>query len=305
MWKRCLFVLALTTGGAWAQETSKLRIGAWNIEWLGLPGMRSGPSRNVAQTPDDLAEVILATGSDVMALEEICVVARGDFERDCPSLRQTLKVVSERSGHPWKLALFPQKDDARKQWTGIIWNTARLQAVDGPWRVPVSTRSTQGFNLWKRTPHAMKFRSASGMTDFVLIPLHLKANHRDDPRDNPVLQRAQEMQALLKVVPQVRQRFGEKDVILLGDTNVESSREVAIRALAGAGFVNLNPKDFSTLWKGAGPFDRILPPAGQPEFKAARQSLFRPAGMSPRDFKIRCSDHYPVTLDMTLMADDD
>src|SRR5437762_11053288 len=55
-----------------APETpEKLRVGAWNIEWLGNPENRSGPAKNMQQKPEDLADYILAANVSVLGLEEI------------------------------------------------------------------------------------------------------------------------------------------------------------------------------------------------------------------------------------------
>ena len=38
-------------------EGSTLKIGSWNIEWLGKPDDRSGAAKGVAQSPDDMGNI--------------------------------------------------------------------------------------------------------------------------------------------------------------------------------------------------------------------------------------------------------
>ncbi|MBT9585046.1 endonuclease/exonuclease/phosphatase family protein [bacterium] len=299
--KRLLPWLALLTLAAPAQPPQKIVIGAWNIEHLGDPARRSEPSRNVAQQPEDLARYISQSGADILALEEIGDNPNTEFDPDNPTLAKALALLSK----DWKYILFPKKGDELTQLTGIAWNSAKVSAVDGPYILPINDRTNDGFQLWKRWPQAMKFRVAQGQTDFVLIPMHLKANRRDDPNDNPARQRAQETRALVQVLGSVRQRFREQDVILLGDTNCLKASEPALRNLSRAGYRDLNAKDMRTTWEGPAPFDRILVPRRQPEFRNSSETVHRPAGMDAKDFKIKYSDHYLVTTEMQVGPDDD
>lgn len=295
--RKLLLALLLAT----AAQAEEIRIGAWNIEWLGRPDMRSGPSANVNQTPDDVSAYIEASGVDVLSLEEICVEA----DHQNSTLRTALARLSQRTGNRWKHVLFPKKGGEATQWTGLAWNTARVQAVGEPFKLPVRNVSSDGFNLWKRHPQGMQFSAGPGKTDFVLVPLHLKSNRRDDPGDNPAKQRGQECQALVEILPLVRQHFSDQDVVLLGDTNVMNSAEPAIRSLVTAGQRNLNATDLPTTWKGPDPFDRIFPPVRQPEFAHSQLRIFKPAGFSPTQFKVRLSDHYMVTIQVRVGSDDD
>src|SRR5262245_53677378 len=62
------FVFVAWVGPAAAESA---RIGAWNIEHLGSPELRSGPAEGIAQEPADIADYIKASKVDVLALEEI------------------------------------------------------------------------------------------------------------------------------------------------------------------------------------------------------------------------------------------
>lgn len=302
--KKSLIGIALLTTMVSAQP-EKLVIGAWNIEWLGAPHMRSGPSKGVLQSAQDLADVIRASGADILSLEEISDNPATEFDPDNPVVAEALALLSKGQDKPWKYMLFPKKDDSLDQFTGIAWNSARVSAIDGPFHIPLSDATEGEFKLWKRWPCAMKFRAGEGKTDFVLIPMHLKSNRKDERFDDPPRQRAQETGALMQVLGSVRKRFSDRDVVLLGDTNCLKAREQAIRNIVRGGYRDLNPKDMRTTWKGPAPFDRIFVPIGQGEFKNSRETVFKPASMTPQDFKVRCSDHYLVTTEIEVLQDDD
>ncbi|XZE33737.1 hypothetical protein SH501x_004532 [Pirellulaceae bacterium SH501] len=75
MISRALFITtiaAMTTCCAIGEGADKVRFGAWNIEWLGKPENRRGTGEDLAQTKDNLAKYIAASGVSVLALEEIC-----------------------------------------------------------------------------------------------------------------------------------------------------------------------------------------------------------------------------------------
>ena len=297
MWKSLLLGLGLSL----ASHAETLRLGAWNIEWLDFAQNRSGLSANRAQKPEDLASYIEASGVDILALEEICIDSSGTS----PTLKQALRLLSESQGQTWKYLLFPKKDGAPTQLTGVAWNTARVQLVGEPIPLGADDVSPDGFNLLDRSPQAVKFRYAQGRTDLVLIPLHLKSNRRVNGKAIGASQRAQEAASVVAVLPEIKRKTRDQDVVLLGDFNVKEAREKAVRQIVAAGFRDLNATDRSTFWKGQAPFDRFFVPQGQPEFRASKLTLFKPPGFSPEQFKIRLSDHYMVTTDIEIGPDDD
>jgi hypothetical protein len=305
--KRLFPLLMLLALAAPAQNPRKLVIGSWNIEWLGAPQRRSGPSKNVAQDPADLARYIRNTGVDILALEEICDGPASEFDPDNAILAQTLALLSQDSKRPWKYILFPKKDEGSDQLTGVAWNSATVSAIDGPFRIPLRDDPRGRFDLWQRWPQAMKFRVAQGETDFVLIPVHLKSNRKVDDSDRPTQQRAMETRTLMKELGTVRDRFADQDVIILGDSNCRSHKEPAVKNVLRSGYRDLNERDMLTYWKGHAPFDRIFVPLGQSEFANSRLVVHRPKelGLEPLEFKVRYSDHYLVTTEIQVGPDDD
>lgn len=306
---------ATTRNNSPAAGTPTLRIGSWNIEWLGKPGDRSGLGKGVAQSPGDLADCILGSGVAVLAVEEIVAPGPGKIIRS-RELEATLASIRQKSGATWDYVLFPGRADG-DQLTGVLWNTAAVTAVnaagkpwnqnsDAPWPLPIpKARSAQGSALWNRPPHAMKFSAGQGKTDFVIIVMHMKADYNGDFAGH----RAEEAAALVAALPAVRKQFSDEDLVLIGDTNCTGRAEPAIAALESAKFVDLNSAHIPTHWQG-GTMDRVLAPAEQPEFTPREFTVYSDAflkarALSPRDYKRAYSDHYLISTTIRILPDDD
>ncbi len=292
-----------------------IKIGAWNIEWLGKPEERSGAAKNIAQSPTDLAGVIVDSGVSMLALEEIVTRVKGTPIRS-REIESTLAEVKKRTGDSWEYVLFPGRAEG-DQLTGIAWDTKAVTAVnlkDAPWdqtkdepyRVPIkSGRSSQGSSLWNRPPHAMKFSLGTGKTDFVAIVLHMKADYNGDFAQH----RKEEAEALAAALPEVKRATKDQDIVLLGDSNCTGDHEPAIAAFEKSDFIDLNSKLLPTHWRG-GTMDRVLSPKSQPEFASHKfdvigEAYLRRRAMDPRDYKKRFSDHFMVVSEIAVMPDDD
>jgi hypothetical protein len=278
-----------------------LRVGAWNIEWLGTPQRRSGPARNHLQTPEALAEYILAADVDLLGLEEIKIDAADGSDTNSV-LTAALEIVEEERGGRWRQRLF-RTSYGRDQCCGIAWDetrvtlTAERLAIRGP-----AKTSTQGKMLWSRPPRALLFSAGAGLTDFVVIVIHMKADYRGDYAQH----RAEEARRLVRDVPQA---FSDPDVVILGDANCESHAEPAVARIVAAGFVDLNRHDANTHWR-YGALDRVFVPADQPEF--ARQcfevlsdGFIVDHDLTATEFKTNYSDHFMVITEIDVLADDD
>ncbi len=278
-----------------------LRIGAWNIEWLGQPENRSGPARGYQQTPEDLADYILAARVDVLGLAEI--------EQDDPAggmtnsiLGAALERVGAQSGGSWQHRLFPARS-GRNQLCGIAWDRTRVVAVGEPVLIPTPQRdSSQGRPLWSRPAWGQVFSCGPGLTDFVVVMVHMKSDYGGDFAEH----RGEEAYWLLAGLPRA---IHDPDILIVGDLNCNDNEEPAIRRLVAGGFVDLNAADQPTHWR-YGPLDRVLVPTGQPEFaEAGFEVLAGPyleaRGLSAEDFKVRFSDHFLVVTEIPVQADDD
>lgn len=288
-------VLGLCFSSAPARADEYIKLGAWNIENLG--------DRTLGQFPAAIAEHLLLSGVDALALSEIWDNDGDDSKMTNTKLDDVLRRINANSGHDWTYLLFPKRNPLDAvQHVGVAWNRTRLTLVGEPYKIDVAYAFEE---TWQRTPCAVKFSAAGGKTDFVLIPLHMKSNYVDDGEPEPVLVRTREAEALVDKLPDVRSHFGDQDVILLGDTNCLSGDEPALQAYFEAGFLDLNRSDAITYFKGEyrSPFDRILVPRGQSEFRYSYQYVLTPT--KPAAHLDRLSDHYLVLAALRVLNDDD
>jgi hypothetical protein len=307
------------TPGAAGPAPTSIKIGAWNIEWLGKPEDRAQFAKNVAQDPAVMADYIVGSGVSVLGVAEIVTQIPGRPIRS-RELEAAIDAIRGKTNQRWEYALNPGRADG-DQLTGLMWNTAAVTALnqsgqkwdqqkDLPWRVPVrDARSSQGSRLWNRPPHAIKFRaggpSDTSSSDFIVVVLHMKADYQGDFAKH----RQEEMDALIDALPAVRKQFGDDDIILVGDTNVTSPGEAMIKDLTAAGYADLNAANITTTWRD-GFTDRAFVPATQPEFVSKQFWVFsddflRARRWKPGDFKKNLSDHYMVGTVLRVQNDDD
>lgn len=293
---------------------TSIRIGSWNIEWLGKPEERSGPATGIAQSADDLAAYITAAKVSVLCVQEIVASVNSRPIRS-HEIEAALAAIKSTTGQNWEYELFPGRQDG-DQLTGVLWDTAVVTALDSsggewdqrdtPWALPIPKgRSAQGSSLWNRPPHAMKFSCGAGKSDFVVVVLHMKADyqgafaaHRDD-----------EARALVAKLADVRSTFRDDDVVLAGDTNCTQPDEPALSTLSGAGYADTNAAHQKTHWRG-GEMDKILVPLSQPEFadsglEVMSDEYLRSNRLTAAQFKERLSDHYMVVTTIRVEKDDD
>lgn len=299
---------------AHGQAPTQLRIGSWNIEHLGNPGARRGTGEGVLQKPQDLAHYLRYAKVDLLAVQEITAdePAPDGFPKKYRTnsiLTKTLQELNKTPGQEWKHILFPKmRAGDTSQWTGLAWKSAKVKPVGNIVQVPVShLRSGQDANRWDRNLHAMMFSAGPGKTDFVVMVVHLKANLPASFARH----RGEEMDDLVKKLGELNKEFpGEKDFIVLGDTNILSAEEPAVKAMENAGFHDLNKLDLDThTAKGVQPFDRVFIPKDQPEFLRSNLEVLadfqKKEKLSFAEYRARYSDHYIVVTTIQIMADDD
>ncbi len=342
MWYRTMLLTIIAsvtlTGAAWGQDTQvqtqpepstqaaadttdatdtptitprKVRIGAWNIEWLGQPTKRYGKAQGKTQTPADIADYIAASRVEVLALEEVCPTNLADPERYDPEvdgqldneiLRAALEIVSKKTKSDWQFRLFPNngKTQATNQLTGIAWNSTTLTVLGESWQtIEYDKSKTQS---WFRPPYATAFSTGEGMTDLVVIPIHMKAY------DNEAAARKRFLEAT-ELTEALAQSDGDPDILIIGDSNCHKGDEKALQTYAAAGFIDLNRRNLPT-HVGSPPLDRAFVPKDQPEFKKRFFQVFDKPYMArrrlrPNSFHERYSDHFMVITTIQAGEDDD
>lgn len=301
-----LFVTA-----SWLQGQDRIRVGAWNIETLGSPEsrdyLRKSPSNGygMARKPPELADQIEVLRLDVLALSEIDDTDMGDGPATNRVLDEAFAILNRRSGNDWTYRLFPKRIRRHSsQHTGLAWNRQRVRAVGKRLRIPVTDVTSRRYFEWDRHPHAMKFTRGRGRTDFVVIPIHMKAGRSDAA----VKQRRSEAEALVRELSEIQDHFQDRDLILIGDFNMLRRTEPAGRVYRKkGGLFDLNYSDRPTHIADF-PFDRCYIPRTQRENEFAGVTQVRivaPPAAARRRFRREFSDHWPIVLEFAELADDD
>lgn len=197
MWRSTLvttMVLLCSVPAQAAQSCQRIvQVGAWNIQWLG----NAKEGKRQAQAPEDLASYIAASKVEILALSEISATGKdsaGRFRNQ--TLDDALALLNDQ-GARWDYEIFEKRPGARAesdQWIGVAWNAASVTKTGGPWKLPVqvdearenSIRSqfpkpTPDTIIFSRWPYAIKFSAGTGLSDWVIVPIHLKSNTEAAP----------------------------------------------------------------------------------------------------------------------------
>lgn len=271
----------------------RLRIGAWNIQWLDSPDERDRPP----QRARDLADYIAASRVDALGLSEIGANAV-DGAWQSATLNEVVDLLAASTGGKWRYLLFPNANDDLRQLVGVMWNADRVQMLG--WMAADIDRSGDA-RIWHRHPVGVKFSAGRGLTDVVMIPIHMKCCFAAD-------QRAEEARTLLAALPALRSSFRDEDVLIIGDANMFDADETAAHRYRDAGFTDLNESDRATHVADF-PFDRAFV-SRQPEFNGTRMTIFgkqflKERRLKEKHFQDKYSDHFLVWVDVKVMSDDD
>jgi hypothetical protein len=273
-----------------------LRIGSWNLAWLG-PSNHSPAERRQAE---DLAQYIARSGAGIISFQ---LVGETDgYPNKNATLNNVVRILYSEGQGDWEYVLFPSQYKDRSDFTGILWNKRLVWPVAQAYaiNVPRNQKALDDTLLWERLPYAMKF--STGKNDFVLIPVH---THSSALPDADISHRVHEVRLLAGQLDDVRKHFDDKDIILAGDFNTSGSNETTVVILEKQNLRDANSSDELTYISGA-PFDRIFVSKDQPEFPKTQQIKRVPwPGISLDEFRRRLSDHYLITLDMRITGDDD
>ncbi|MFT7642942.1 MAG: putative extracellular nuclease [Pirellulaceae bacterium] len=272
-----------------------VRIGSWNIENLG--------DRYKEQQPAQLARHLATANVDVLALQEIWDDDGDDSKMCNTTLNAVFAQLNEEPNNDWHYILFPKRDPSElKQHCGVAWNRGKVKTVGKPLKIDVQYANEA---TWKRHPYAVKFSAGQGMTDFVVIPLHMKSNYTVAGLPPTEELRKAEATALIQKLGSVFKHFHDEDVVILGDLNCLNASEPGVAKYVDFGFRDLNRTDTITYVKSrdGAPFDRLLVPRYQPEFKYATQYGLAPGDRF--DHVDKLSDHMLIFGSFRVMQDDD
>lgn len=299
-----IFACLFTPATILADTPSTVRIGSWNMHWLG----RSDRRGNTEQSPEDIAKYIDASKVAILAINEVSFNDGTEALPQNKSLKRAMALLKAKTGDDWEHRLF-LRDDPRDVdlLCGVAWNTSKVKLIEKPMRIGIR-RSKRWQDIWNRHPYAVKFSTGEGKTDVVVIPVHMKSNFGGVFKTSK--QRTQEARTLIRALGQVQNQFSDDDVIILGDFNTRYGSEECLYRYAVTGFKDLNGADQMTWIKdnrySAAPFDRILVSREQPEVKDCKQVVFKEHHLGTEEkYRKVLSDHYLVYTDVAVQEDDD
>ncbi len=326
---KALFLAALVGAPCSAQTVcpTPLWVGAWNIQWLG----NAEKGKRKPQTPENIASYIDASKVDVLAMAEISATSTAGGKGRNKQLDDAFALLNAK-GAQWTYELFPKREGARDpqdQWTGLAWNEKKIQKAADSWKLDLTIDSQKeksiaakfnkpedGTIILSRSPYATKLSAGAGKSDFLFVPVHLKSNIGGKAT---AAARAYEAELIVAALAAQKESAKDKDVVILGDTNMLVANEAASAAFTSAGFKDCNRDDLGTHLnmnpnQSDAPFDRIFIPANEPETKmscnAAKDfALFKPVdwkpGLTASQFREQLSDHILVRTSLCIGKDDD
>ncbi len=307
-WITAAFLLLVINTAIACPKPECVRIGAWNIEWLGSD-KRSQPVD--AATINEMAHLIADVWSiDVMSLEEINTELEGEVRGERYSLQpwQQLQAALQKRGYQTKAG-----SSGYAQHIVLIWR-APAQALQPPQELPVADHYVindfcRSANL--RVPLGGLFRA--GQFDFWFTGVHLKANTGPAACTSAV--RNEQTRQLANALQILSLR--DKDIVVAGDFNA-STRHDSLRALSAFGLRSISDKEHRSIDSNrysyhsenskkadsGSQLDHILllPKATQ-EWQPASTTLFKPD--DAKAFAQRYSDHLPLWADFSTRKDDD
>jgi len=290
-----LFATLFAALPASAQTTAPpLRIGTWNLEFLGDPANHRDkvPPRDDA----DLAAIgayVRGLGVAVLAVQEVC--------SEVP-----LGKVAAAAGPSWNLVLGTTggwDDGITAQRIGFLFDTARVELLSAE-ELRDFPQRLEDVPIFHRIPVTACFRDKRSGCDFRAVTVHLKASMKPDDLKKRKLEATVLRDWLLLLENGKRE---DQDIVVLGDFNSTYDADPET-VLEGAGAVRyLRPATPTpTIMHFPEPIDQIAPSSRFQEIAAKTFAVHGPAAGVDRDaWRKTYSDHFPVTVDLECNGDDD
>ncbi len=289
-------------------ETDCVRIGSWNIEWLGS-SKRQQPVDT--KTIEHIATQIAEDWSiDLITLQEINTDMNGEYRGEHYSLLpwQRLQKALEQRGY--KTA---SGQSGYAQHIVMAWRKP-VTALELPRDLVVSDKFV--INEFCRSANLRKPLGGlfeAGHFDFWLVGLHLKANTGPAACTTAVRgAQARELSVKLKTL-----ESRDADIILAGDFNA-SSQHTSLETLRQAGFISLTERKQrhndsnsvthhgkNTKKSNSGSLldQFMIRPTPTREWQLNSTMILKPE--DPHRFANTYSDHLPLWTDFTTSHDDD
>jgi hypothetical protein len=216
---------------------ASLRIGSWNLRWLGP----SEHDRFEGRDPEDLAAYVERSGVAVLVMQEVGQTPRLKLRNS--TLDATFKLLDERGGN-WQYQLFPSQDPHQDALLGIAWNRNLVALTDSPFALPIPeglVDLADGTPVMRCLPQVVHFSPAAGTAGFTLVAVELRGNVGEV---DAVGHRVAEVRQLVRAL-RPRQLLSGR-VLLIGDFGMPLNVETSSHLLDTQGLLDLNPDNLAT-----------------------------------------------------------
>lgn len=282
-----------------------VRIGTWNIAWLGSEKREQSSD---AETLQQMAHLIADEWDiDLIALQEINTAIDGRSrygEQHTTAAWQQLRAALARKGYQTRIGESGEAQRIVLAWRSpvVALKPATELAIPDSYQLDEFCRSAG-----LRRPLAGQFRA--GAFDFWAVAVHLKSGYGGNTACSNAVRAEQTRLMAQKATAMLQQ---DRDIILLGDFNA-SSRHDSLQPLRERGWVSLTDKEkrdqgsynrTQGLGKRGSIIDQLMiVPGSTGEWRPRSTMIHAPADLST--FGRRYSDHLPVWADFSTRQDDD
>lgn len=276
--------------GAQDQPVKELRIGTWNLEWLGIDDRGGLPPREAADY-QKLGEKVRSLGVAVLAVQEIGGEA-------------PLQKVAAAAGPAWQVVLGTTGGiEGKPQNVGFLYDSRAVDLLQAEELLQLP-REQEGLPIFNRVPVTACFRVRATGFDFRAVTVHLKAGQKAPDETK----RRLESTLLHDWIVDLQSAAGEdQDIVVLGDFNSTYGTDPQRALERGGSLQYIVPKTATpTIMHFAEPIDQVAVARAFDELERASFTVHSDFGGLTKDaWRKTYSDHFPVTVAIAAAGDTD
>jgi endonuclease/exonuclease/phosphatase family metal-dependent hydrolase len=267
-------------------ELESLRLGAWNLEHF---GSRNDPPR----TDEDMQAI-----ADYIRDLDVQVLAVCEINGEKP-----LKELVKRIGPEWKFVLGTSGNVAQEGQVapGVLWDDSRVEMLGAGELSELSGQSSSGL-IFHRAPVVASFRDRAGGPDFRVVSVHFKAGRTPEDFDRRTAEGKSLCGYLEKLVTDDNE---DNDIVVLGDFNHDPSAGEA-DAWKDGGFAKFLIGRGRSIIHFDRQIDHAVPLGSFEEIREGSFTVHNRDGLrDAKKWRNTYSDHFPVTVELEAVPDDD
>jgi endonuclease/exonuclease/phosphatase family metal-dependent hydrolase len=266
-------------------ELKSLRLGAWNLEHF---GSRNDPPR----TDEDIHAI-----ADYIRDLDVQVLAVCEINGEKP-----LKELVKRIGPDWRFVLGTSGHVGQEGQVavGVVWDNASVEMLGAGELSELSGQSASGL-IFHRAPVVAAFRDRAGGPDFRVVSVHFKAGRTPEDSDRRTAEGKSLRSYLEKLVADKNE---DDDIVVLGDFNHDSSAGEA-DAWKDGGFAKFLTGRGRSIIHFDRQIDHAVPLGTFEEIREGSFTIHNKDGRDAKKWRNTYSDHFPVTVGLEAVPDDD